>query len=147
MLNVVAMMGRLVADPVLRQTTTGKQVASFRLACDRGRKDANGRSTADFFDVVAWERLAEFACTWFTKGQLVAVTGRLQTRQYQNRTVAEIRAASLDFAEPKRSAQPGGPQEAGPELSDAAPAGQPAAKPYPAEDDFIVLDDEGDLPF
>ena len=42
MLNVVVLMGRLVADPQLRQTTTGKNVASFRVACDRGRRDANG---------------------------------------------------------------------------------------------------------
>ena len=44
MLNVVAIMGRLVADPQLRQTTTGKNVASFRIACDRGRRDANGQN-------------------------------------------------------------------------------------------------------
>lgn len=50
MLNVVALMGRLVADPQLRQTTTGKNVASFRVAVDRGRKDANGQNQADFFD-------------------------------------------------------------------------------------------------
>ena len=43
MLNVVAIMGRLAADPQLRQTTMGKNVASFRIACDRGRRDANGR--------------------------------------------------------------------------------------------------------
>lgn len=48
MLNVVALMGRLVADPQLRQTTTGKNVASFRIAVDRGRKDANGQNQADF---------------------------------------------------------------------------------------------------
>ena len=52
MLNVVVLMGRLVADPQLRQTTTGKNVASFRVACDRGRRDANGQNQADFFDVV-----------------------------------------------------------------------------------------------
>ena len=46
MLNVVAIMGRLAADPQLRQTTTGKNVASFRIACDRGRRDANGQSQA-----------------------------------------------------------------------------------------------------
>lgn len=48
MLNVVALMGRLVADPQLRQTTTGKNVASFRVAVDRGRKDANGQNQVDF---------------------------------------------------------------------------------------------------
>ena len=56
MLNVVAIMGRLARDPEMRQTTTGKNVASFRIACDRGRRDANGQSVADWIDVVAWDR-------------------------------------------------------------------------------------------
>ena len=47
MLNVVAIMGRLARDPEMRQTTTGKNVASFRIACDRGRRDANGQSVAE----------------------------------------------------------------------------------------------------
>ena len=65
MLNVVVIMGRLARDPELRQTTTGKSVASFRIACDRGRKDANGQSQADWLDVVAWDRTAEFICKYF----------------------------------------------------------------------------------
>jgi hypothetical protein len=51
MLNVVAIMGRLARDPELRQTTTGKNVASFRIACDQGRRDANGQSQADWLAV------------------------------------------------------------------------------------------------
>ena len=54
MLNVVAIMGRLARDPEMGQATTGKNVASFRIACDRGRRDANGQSVADWIDVVAW---------------------------------------------------------------------------------------------
>ena len=73
MLNVVAIMGRLAADPQLRQTTTGKNVASFRIACDRGRRDANGQSQADWLDVVAWDRTAEFVCKYFQKGSLIAI--------------------------------------------------------------------------
>ena len=80
MLNVVVLMGRLVADPQLRQTTTGKNVASFRVACDRGRRDANGQNQADFFDVVAWDRSAEFVCRYFQKGSMIAIDGRLQRR-------------------------------------------------------------------
>ena len=45
-----------------------KNVASFRVACDRGRRDANGQNQADFFDVVAWDRSAEFVCRYFQKG-------------------------------------------------------------------------------
>ena len=51
MLNHIVLMGRLVADPEVRRTQSGKQVTSFRIACDRGRKDTSGQSQADFFDV------------------------------------------------------------------------------------------------
>nr|DAX86280.1 MAG TPA: Single strand binding protein [Caudoviricetes sp.] len=106
MLNVVAIMGRLARDPELRQTTTGKNVASFRIACDRGRRDANGQSQADWLDVVAWDRTAEFVCKYFQKGSLIAIDGRLQTRQYQdkngqNRTAVEIVANNVNFGQSK----------------------------------------------
>ena len=106
MLNVVAIMGRLARDPELRQTTTGKNVASFRIACDSGRRDANGQSQADWLDVVAWERTAEFVCKYFQKGSLIAIDGRLQTRQYQdkngqNRTAVEIVANNVSFGQSK----------------------------------------------
>ena len=81
MLNVVAIMGRLVADPQLRQTAAGKNVSAFRIACDRGRKDANGQNQADFLDVVAWEKTADFICRYFSKGDLIAVSGRVQSQQ------------------------------------------------------------------
>ena len=78
MLNVVALQGRLARDPELRQTATGKSVATFTLACDRGRKDASGRSLTDWVPVIAWEQRADFAYKWLTKGQMVTVDGRIQ---------------------------------------------------------------------
>lgn len=156
MLNVVAIMGRLVADPQLRQTTTGKNVASFRIACDRGRRDANGQNQADFFDVVAWERLAEFVCRYFQKGSLIAVDGRLQSRQYQdkngnNRQAVEIVAQNINFTGPKSQNQGmGAPAMSAPAPAEyARPAAQPAAPAYSAgsNDDFALIEDEGDLPF
>ena len=158
MLNVVAIMGRLAADPQLRQTTTGKNVASFRIACDRGRRDANGQSQADWLDVVAWDRKAEFVCKYFKKGSLIAVDGRLQSRQYQdkngnNRTAIEIVANNVNFAAPKSAnAAPMG--DAGYGAPVAAPASRPAVQANPApsysagsNDDFALIEDEGDLPF
>ena len=158
MLNVVAIMGRLAADPQLRQTTTGKNVASFRIACDRGRRDANGQSQADWLDVVAWDRTAEFVCKYFQKGSLIAIDGRLQSRQYQdkngnNRTAIEIVANNVNFAAPKSAnAAPMG--DAGYGAPTAAPAPRPAAQAVPApsysagsNDDFALIEDEGDLPF
>ena len=148
MLNVVVMMGRLVADPVMRQTQTGKQVASFRLACDRGRKNENGNTVADFFDVVCWEHTAEFLCKYFQKGSLIAVDGRLQSRNYtdkngNNRTAIEILANSLHFAGSKKD-NPGGAAQ--PNTAAQAPAQTNYASGTP--EDFQVLE-EGmdDLPF
>ena len=159
MLNVVAIMGRLARDPELRQTTTGKNVASFRIACDRGRRDANGQNQADWFDVVAWDRTAEFVCKYFQKGSLIVVDGRLQSRSYQdktgnNRTAIEIVANNVNFAGPKSSnAAPGmGAPRYGAPM--AAPAERPAMQQAPApsysagsNDDFALIEDEGDLPF
>lgn len=139
MLNIVAIMGRLVADPQLRQTNTGKSVASFRIACDRGRKDANGQFQADFFDVVAWGQTGEFVCRYFQKGMLIAIDGRLQSRSYQdkngaNRTAIEIVANNVSFATPKSQ--------------NAAPSAPATTAPESSLDDFApIADDAGDLPF
>lgn len=141
MLNVIAVMGRLVRDPELRQTTTGKTVASFRIACNRGRRDANGQSQADFFDVTAWDKTAEFIAKYFAKGSLIAIDGRLQSRNYQdksgnNRTAIEILVNNVHFAGAK---------------SQNAPAREPDVAPPPASatslDSFAPIDDTGDLPF
>lgn len=159
MLNVVAIMGRLARDPELRQTTTGKNVASFRIACDRGRRDANGQSQADWFDVVAWDRTAEFVCKYFQKGSLIIVDGRLQSRSYQdktgnNRTAIEIVANNVNFAGPKSSNAAPGMGDAGYSAPMAEPAARPAVQQAPApsysagsNDDFALIEDEGDLPF
>ena len=157
MLNVVAIMGRLARDPELRQTTTGKNVASFRIACDRGRRDANGQSKADWLDVVAWDRTAEFICKYFQKGSLIAIDGRLQIRQYQdkngqNRTAVEIVANNVSFAGSKNADTPvGGGVPAAPKAPAPRTQGEPDAAP-PAysqgqADDFALIEDAGDLPF
>ena len=160
MLNVVAIMGRLARDPEMRQTTTGKNVASFRIACDRGRRDANGQSVADWIDVVAWDRQAEFVCRYFQKGSLIVVDGRLQSRQYQdktgaNRTAVEVVANNINFAGPKSSNQGGGANyqnHSAPAYQNAAPARPAAVEAAPSysagsADDFAVIDDSDDLPF
>ena len=155
MLNVVAVQGRLVADPDIRVTTTGKKVASIRLACDRGRKDQSGASLVDWLNVILWERRAGFAEQYLRKGMMIVVSGRLQSRQYQdrsgnNRQAVEIVASDVNFCEPKR--------QAGPVVDEggyAPPAGYAATPQTPAgtagygqeADDFALIEDEGDLPF
>lgn len=139
MLNVIAIMGRLSRDPEFRQTTTGKNVASFTIACSRGRKDANGKDLVDWIPVVAWEHTAEFVCKYFEKGSLIAIDGRLQSRTYKdrdgnNRTAIEIVANNANFAGSKSTG--GG--------SNSVPAGNSYNEPTVQYDE---IEDEGDLPF
>ena len=158
MLNVVAIMGRLVADPELRTTPQGINVCSFRIACDRNFARQGEQRQADFIDIVAWRSQAEFVSKYFQKGSLIAIDGSIQTRQYQdkngnNRTAIEIVANNVNFAAPKSAnAAPMG--DAGYGAPTAAPAPRPAAQAAPApsysagsNDDFALIEDEGDLPF
>lgn len=107
MLNRVVLMGRLVANPELRHTQNGLAVTSFTLAVDRNFVRPGEEKSTDFIDIVAWRNGAEFAAKYFSKGQLVAVDGTLQTRTYQDkngvtRKAFEVIADKLHFAEKKR---------------------------------------------
>lgn len=151
MLNVVAIMGRLVADPELKTTPAGISVCTFRIACDRNFVQQGQQRQADFIDVVAWRHNADFLCKYFAKGSMVAVQGHLQTRQYQgrngsNRTAVEVVADSLSFADSNK--KPGGqivddggeaPPSSSPETTSAYSQG--------SAEDFEVIDDNDDLPF
>lgn len=147
MLNVIAVMGRLVADPELRKTTSGISTTTFTIACDRNFVKAGTERQTDFFDIVAWRQTAEFACKYFRKGQLIALNGSLQTRTYEDkegkkRKVYEIVADNLHFADSKNSAPAG----------DSVPAARSVPQEAPsysagAPDDFAVIDDSEDLPF
>ena len=151
MLNVVAIMGRLVADPELKTTPAGINVCTFRIACDRSFAQQGQQRQADFVDVVAWRHNADFLCKHFAKGGMVAVQGRLQTRQYQDRngnkrTAVEVVADSLSFA--GSSKKPGG--QAVDEGGEAPPSDYRDPAPAYSQgdaDDFAVIDDNDDLPF
>lgn len=151
MLNVVAIMGRLVADPELKTTPAGINVCAFRIACDRSFVQQGQQRQADFIDVVAWRHNADFLCKHFAKGSMVAVQGRLQTRQYQDRngnkrTAVEVVADSLSFA--GSSKKPGG--QAVDEGGEAPPSDYRDPAPAYSQgdaDDFAVIDDNDDLPF
>ena len=111
MLNKVILMGRLTADPELRQTPSGVYVATFRIAVDRSYSGRNGEKQTDFLDVVAWRNTAEFVSRYFTKGQMIVVEGSLQSRSYedkngQKRTAIEVVAQNVQFGEPKRKDSP-----------------------------------------
>lgn len=160
MLNIVAVMGRLARDPEMRQTTTGKSVASFTIACDRGRKDANGQSVCDWLNIVAWDKTAEFVCKYFQKGSMIAVDGRLQSRSYQdkngqNHTATEIVANNVNFGQSKESIYHSA--ESASESAAAAPqrtqsvqrTKQSANSGHSAGSglDLEPIEDVGDLPF
>lgn len=107
MLNNISIMGRLVKDPELRKTTTGKSVCSFTIANDRPYGGADNKET-DFLDVVAWNSTAEFIEKNFHKGKTIIVTGRLQTRLYKDREgndrkAFDIVASTADFVPVVRS--------------------------------------------
>ena len=159
MLNVVALMGRLVADPELRHTPQGVSVTTFTIAVDRSFVRQGEQRQADFIDIVCWRSSAEFVCKYFQKGSLIAVDGRLQSRSYQdkngnNRTAIEIVANNVNFAGPKsaNAAPSMGGANYGAPMAD--PAARPAVQQAPApsysagsNDDFALIEDEGDLPF
>lgn len=158
MLNIVAIMGRLVYDPELKTTQQGTSVCSFRIACDRSYTPKGQERQADFIDVVAWRQSAEFVCKYFQKGSMIAIEGSLQTRQYQdkqgnNRTAVEVLANHISFAGPKAAEKPAVrdfDQQTKNYTNEAkaaqnAPQGQQYAQGD--ADDFIDVTDDGDLPF
>ncbi len=112
MLNHAVMMGRLVAAPELKHTQSGIPVCSIRIAVDRDYKK-NGETETDFFDVVAWRATAEFICSYFSKGRMIAVEGRMQTRPWTDRdgnkrVAIEMVADNAYFADSKRDDDNGG---------------------------------------
>lgn len=108
MLNKIVIMGRLTRDPELRQTGSGTSVTSFSLAVERDYSGRDGgEKETDFIDVVAWRHTAEFVDKYFAKGDMAAVVGRLQIRDWTDkdgnkRRSAEIVADSVYFGGSKR---------------------------------------------
>ena len=157
MLNVVAIGGRLVADPELRTTPAGHSVCSFRIACDRSYVQQGRERQADFIDIVAWRQQADFVSKYFQKGSLIAVEGSLQTRQYQdkngnNRTAVEVVANNISFVGAKSADKPAAAsydQQTKNHVQQAK-AAQNAPQPAYTQgsmDDFAVISDTDDLPF
>ena len=146
-MNNITLMGRLVRDPELRHTPNQVSVASFTIAVDRGftPKDGGERQT-DFIDIVAWRNTAEFVCKYFSKGQMAAVVGRLQIRDWTDkdgnkRRSAEVVADNIYFTESRKSR----------EASLGNGGGNDFDSGYTTPvtgSDFAELDmDDGELPF
>ena len=145
MLNNVVLMGRLVADPELRHTPNDIAVTSFTLAVNRSFAKAGTDRATDFIDIVAWRSTAEFVSRYFTKGQMAAVQGSIQTRTYQdkdgnNRKAFEVVANNVYFADSKKDSAP---------RSDYNQSmnSVPASFENGNDDDFKEIETEDDLPF
>lgn len=152
MLNVVAIMGRLFADPELRTTPAGHSVCSFRIACDRSYVQQGQERQADFIDIVAWRQQADFVSKYFQKGSMIAVEGSLQTRNYQDkngnsRTAVEVVANNISFAGAKRQDGQNAPSYEQQTASHVEQAKAQTSFAQGSADDFAVIDDNDDLPF
>ena len=107
MLNSVVLVGRLTKDPELRYTPNNQAVATFSLAVNRNFKSQNGERETDFINCVIWRQQAENLANWAKKGALIGITGRIQTRNYENQQgqrvyVTEVVADSFQLLESKK---------------------------------------------
>jgi single-strand DNA-binding protein len=154
MLNSVIIMGRLTADPELRTTANGLSVTSFTVAVDRNYKSGDERQT-DFINCVAWRQTADFVTRFFKKGQMIAVQGSLQVRNYEDkngnkRTAYDVVADNVSFCGSKSEGNSfGAPrQESAPAVSyQSADAGSFSVLPDDNSGFPFGADDDEGLPF
>ena len=152
MLNHITIMGRLTRDVELRSTQSGVSVASFTVAVDRdfGARDGGEKQT-DFIDCVAWRQTGEFVSKYFRKGSMIVVSGRLQSRKWQdrdgnNRTNWEVNADNVYFGESRRD---GGDTTGNDRASysRSEPARRESSYSSNSYSSFSEMEDDGDLPF
>lgn len=139
MYNRTTLIGRLTADPELKQTPSNISVCSFTIAVDRSYTPKNGERQTDFISIVAWRNTAEFISRYFSKGDPILIEGELQSRKYtdkngNNCTAWEVIAGQARFTGGKAKVNNGTGQAVLPQTAQNA-------------EDFTELDNDGDLPF
>lgn len=113
-MNKAILIGRLTRDPELRYTSSNRAVCQFTIAIDRPfTNQATGNREADFINIVAWDKTGENVGKYMTKGRLIAVEGRIQTRNYDNNEgrkvyVTEVVASNVQFLESRNASQNNG---------------------------------------
>lgn len=117
MINNVVLVGRMTRDAELRYTPQNKAVATFTLAVNRNFKNQNGEREADFINCILWNQPAENLANWAKKGTLIGITGRIQTRNYENQQgqrvyVTEVVAETFQVMESRKDQQ-GGQSQSG----------------------------------
>lgn len=146
-MNKVILMGRLTKDPELRYTNVNNTaVCSFTLAVDRRFSKQGEEKQADFFNIVAWRKTAEFCSKYFSKGLKVAVVGSLQNRTWDDNEgkrhyITEVISDEVYFAESRRN-DSSAPSYRQPEPSFAAP---PSGEQQ--DSGFYQIDEDDELPF
>lgn len=143
MLNNVVLVGRMTKDAELRYTPSNQAVATFSLAVNRNFKSQNGKREADFINCVIWRQQAENLANWAKKGDLIGITGRIQTRSYENQQgqrvyVTEVVSETFQLLESRKD------REAGPSQGYSQPDFGRQAEPMNANP-MDISDD--DLPF
>lgn len=148
-MNVICLMGRLVADPELKSTPNGVSVTSFCIAVDRSYQPKGQERQTDFINCVAWRNTAEFITRFFRKGQRIALQGSLQSRNYQDRegnkrTAYEVVIDNASFVDPKSSSEGAAPRYDSQVPQYAEPQ---AAFSNEKSGDFEEILGDDDLPF
>lgn len=136
MINNVVLVGRMTRDAELRYTPSNVATASFTLAVNRNFKNQAGEREADFINCVIWRQQAENLANWAKKGALIGVTGRIQTRSYDNQQgqrvyVTEVIAENFQLLESRtaREGQGGGYAPSGNPGYGSAPSYQEPSQP------------------
>lgn len=145
MFNKAILIGRLTADPELKQTGSGIHVTGFSIAVDRRFSGKDAEKKADFININAWRQQAEFVCKYFHKGDAIGIEGSIQTRNYEDkngnkRTAVEVQADNVFFVGGKSSGGSGG-------ASQPAMNSTPVAFSNGAPSDFEEIETDDDLPF
>lgn len=132
MLNRITLIGRLTRDPDLRTTNTGKNVAEFSIAVNKRFKPRDSNEPdADFFRCKAWSQTADYVSNYLTKGRLVVVDGRMESRKYvdkegQNREIWEVTAENVSALDRPKDDGGGG----------VGGSHRPAGGSAPSEDEY-----------
>lgn len=152
MLNVIVLMGCLVADPELRNTPNGVAVTSFRIAVDRSYAKSNADRQTDFIDITTWRGTAEFVCRYFTKGSMIAVQGSLRNNNYTDRDGIKqyrctVLADSVSFCGGKRESGANNRYDNGGGSSSYQQGSSVPEPTYSSGGDDFNMPDDDDLPF
>ena len=146
MINKWIGMGRLTADPELRQTQSGVSSCNVTVAVQRDFTDGSGERQSDFINVVAWRQTAEFICRYFSKGSMIAVEGQLRTRTYDDKRYPDVRHYVTEVYADKVSFC-GSKSDNGGTAAKPAQTAQRPAQTAPAADLSDFEEVVSDLPF